>query len=61
MTLMAGILLFVFAVAMLLVARPADGESASFLKVWFIGQIYAMVTLVLGVTGVTMIISDWPF
>ncbi len=56
-----GFILFACAVAVLLVARPADGESAPFLKVWFVGQIYAMLSMVLGVTGVRLIISDWPF
>jgi len=60
MTLTSGFVLFAVAVAMLFFARPADGVSASFLKVWIVGQIYAMTAIVAGVMGVTMILSGWP-
>lgn len=46
---------------MLVIARPADGESAPFLKVWIVGQVYALAAMVSGVIGVTIIISTWPF
>ena len=35
----AGLILIAATVAMIVVARPADGESAPFLKVWIVGQI----------------------
>ena len=61
MGLTAGLVLFIVAIGMLLIARPADGESARFLKVWIVGQIYAMTVMVLGVVGVTLVITDFPF
>jgi hypothetical protein len=56
-----GPILLAVTVAMILVARPADGESASFLKNWFVGQIYALGAMVSAVVGVTILITDWPF
>lgn len=61
MTLTSGIVLLAGAVAMLFFGRPSDGVSAPFLKVWVVGQIYAMAAMVAGVMGVTMILSGWPF
>jgi len=34
-------------------------ESAKFLKVWIVGQIYALVAMVSAVLGVTIIIATW--
>ena len=34
-----GLVLIAVAIAMVVLARPADGESAPFLKVWIVGQI----------------------
>jgi hypothetical protein len=56
-----GIVLIAVAIAMIIVARPADGESAPFLKVWVVGQIYALAAMVSAVTGVTMVIISRPF
>ncbi len=41
-----GFILIAVTVAMVMVARPADGESAPFLKVWFVGQAYALAAMV---------------
>jgi hypothetical protein len=56
-----GIVLIAVAIAMIIVARPADGESAPFLKVWVVGQIYALAAMVSAVTGVTMVIISRLF
>jgi hypothetical protein len=45
---------------MIVIARPKDGVSAPFLKVWIVGQIYALAAMVSAVIGVTIIISTWP-
>jgi hypothetical protein len=57
----AGLVLLAVTVAMIVVARPADGESAPFLKVWVVGQLYALVAMVSAVMGVTILITTWPF
>ena len=54
-----GLILLAVTIAMLVIARPADGESAKFLKVWIVGQIYALTAMVSAVLGVTIIISTW--
>jgi len=57
----AGLILIAVTIAMLMIARPADGESAPFLKVWIVGQVYTLAAMVSAVIGVTIIISTWPF
>jgi hypothetical protein len=57
----AGLILIAVTIAMLMIARPADGESAPFLKVWIVGQVYTLTAMVSAVIGVTIIISTWPF
>lgn len=57
----AGLVLLAVTVAMIVVARPADGVSAPFLKVWIVGQIYALAAMVSAVIGVTILIIAWPF
>ena len=54
-----GLILVAVTIAMLVIARPADGESAKFLKVWIVGQIYALAAMVSAVLGVTIIIATW--
>ena len=56
-----GLVLIAITVAMITVARPADGELAPFLKVWFVGQAYALAAMVSAVVGVTTAIISWPF
>jgi hypothetical protein len=57
----AGLVLLAVTVAMIVVARPADGVSAPFLRVWIVGQIYALAAMVSAVIGVTILITAWPF
>ena len=56
----AGLVLIAITFAMIVIARPKDGVSAPFLKVWIVGQIYALTAMVSAVIGVTIIISTWP-
>jgi hypothetical protein len=56
----AGLVLIAIAIAMVLVARPADGESAPFLKVWIVGQVYALTAMLSAVMGVTLAIINAP-
>ncbi|MGH6663789.1 MAG: hypothetical protein ACREB2_02640 [Pseudolabrys sp.] len=57
----AGLILIAVTVAMVVLARPADGESAPFLKVWVVGQFYALAAMVSFVMGITVLIATWPF
>jgi hypothetical protein len=57
----AGLVLLAVTVAMIVIARPADGESAPFLKIWVVGQFYALAAMVSAVMGVTILITTWPF
>jgi len=59
MYLVVGLLLLAVTVAMLLLARPSDGVSAPFLKVWIVGQACVMTAMVSAVIGVTLLISNW--
>jgi hypothetical protein len=56
-----GLVLIVIAIGMILIGRPADGVAARFLRVWIVGQVYAMATMIVAVMGVTLVISDLPF
>ncbi|HEY5217510.1 MAG TPA: hypothetical protein VIJ17_11545 [Pseudolabrys sp.] len=56
----AGLVLIAITIGMIVIARPKDGVSAPFLKVWIVGQIYALAAMVSAVIGVTIIISTWP-
>ena len=42
----AGLILIAVTIAMIVVARPADGVAAPFLKVWIVGQVYALIAMV---------------
>lgn len=61
MGLTAGLVFIAVAIGLILIGRPADGVSARFLRVWIVGQAYAMTTLIAAVMGVTLIITDLPF
>ncbi|HZL31702.1 MAG TPA: hypothetical protein VFC54_11685 [Pseudolabrys sp.] len=61
MTFGLGFVLIAVTLVMVLVARPAGVEPARFLKVWFVGQIYALTALVSAVMGITLVISNRPF
>lgn len=61
MGLTAGLVFIAVAIGLILIGRPGDGVSARFLRVWIVGQAYAMITLIAAVMGVTLIITDLPF
>ena len=53
-----GIALICFAIFMIRLARPADGEAAAmFKKSWVIGQLYVMATLLVFVMGAAYILT----
>jgi hypothetical protein len=54
-----GLILIGVTFAMVILARPSDGESAPFLKSWIVGQLYALTAMVSAVIGVTIVISTW--
>jgi hypothetical protein len=56
-----GLILIVAMIAMVVLARPADGVVAPFLKSWVIGQIYALMALVSAVLGVSLALTNLPF
>jgi hypothetical protein len=56
-----GLILIAVAIAMVVLARPANGESAPFLKVWIVGQIYALTAMVSAVMGTAIVIITRPF
>jgi hypothetical protein len=56
----AGLIMLAIALAMVLLARPRDGVSAPFLRVWIVGQLYAMASLICIVMGVTLVVINWP-
>jgi hypothetical protein len=56
-----GIALIGLTVAMVLLARPADGICAPFLRIWFVGQAYVLGALASAISGVTVMINNWPF
>ena len=59
--LLYGVGLLLVAATMIWFARPARGQdSAPFLRVWIVGQIYLMAAMVSSVIGVTLLISNWP-
>ena len=60
MNLIAGVALIAVAVGMILFARPRDGVSAPYLRVYIVGQLYVMTAMVSAVIGVALIIANWP-
>lgn len=53
-----GVGIICFAIFMIWLARPADGEAAAmFKKSWIIGQLYVMATLLVFVTGAAFILT----
>jgi hypothetical protein len=51
----AGIALIAVAIVMLVFMRPKDGIAHPFLRVWIVGQIYALTILILGTAGVALL------
>jgi hypothetical protein len=56
-----GILLIALTVGMVLVARPTADEPVSFLKTWFVGQMYVLGAMVSALAGGAIMINTWPF
>jgi hypothetical protein len=61
MVFVVGLILIAVTIIMVVLARPADGVVAPFLKSWVIGQIYTMAALGVGVLGISLALSDLPF
>ena len=54
-----GVALIGVAIAMIWAARPADGVSVPiFKKVWIVGQLYVMATMVALIIGATFILRE---
>ncbi len=60
MTSISGLLLIAFTAAMIVVARPSDGISAPFLRIWIVGQAYTLIALISAVMGVSLLIISLP-
>ena len=60
MSLMAGIVLIATSILALVLSRPRDGVALPFLRVWIVGQIYALTIMIVGIVGVALIIEQ-PF
>ena len=58
--LIVGPALVALTVLMILVARPKDGEPASFLRSWPVGQAYSLLAMASAVFGATLVISRLP-
>jgi hypothetical protein len=57
MNMVYGIALICVSVAMVWAARPADGVSLPiFKKVWVVGQLYVMATMIVLVIGATFVL-----
>ena len=60
MNLATGLVLVAVTVVMMYLARPSDGVSAPFLRVWIVGQLYVMTALVSAVAVAALLISNRP-
>ena len=60
MNLVTGLVFIAVTVAMIYPAKPSDGVSAPFLRVWIVEQMYLMTALVSAVVGVSLLISNRP-
>jgi hypothetical protein len=59
MSLILGPALIGLAVAMIVLARSTDGEPVPFLKIWAVGQAYALAVLSSAVSGIIVTLSFW--
>ena len=55
-----GLVLMALSVAMIVLARPANGVAAPFLTNWAVGQTYTLGALSSGVIGISFILTDLP-
>jgi hypothetical protein len=62
MGLLSGIVLFVAGIGLTFLGRPGSGGEyvVPLMRVWVVGQIYVLATLIALVIGCTLIISNWP-
>jgi hypothetical protein len=58
MTSIYGVALIALAIGMLVGRAPKGMDSAPFLKVWIVGQAYAIATIICLVIGTTLIIQS---
>jgi hypothetical protein len=56
MSVMAGIVLIAASIIALVLSRPRGGVALPFLRVWIVGQLYAMTIMIVGLVGVALII-----
>jgi hypothetical protein len=61
MLFVSGLVLIALAVAMIFIARPADGVAAPWLTNWAVGQSYALGAMTSAVLGICFVLSDPPF
>ena len=61
MTFWVGLILIAVTVAMIVAARPRNGEPAPFLTWWVAGQAYILTALTSAVMGVSFAITSLPF
>jgi hypothetical protein len=56
-----GFALIAVTVVLIFLGRSSNGVPASFLRIWIVGQFYALAAMVSAVIGTTLIIANWPF
>jgi hypothetical protein len=56
-----GIVLLGASIVMIFFGRARAGEErAIFRRYWIVGQLYALITMMVGLAGVGAIILNWP-
>ena len=59
--LMYGVGLIVAMCAMVWIGRPSKGgDSAPWLRIYIVGQLYVMSAMLCGIVGVAILITKWP-
>jgi hypothetical protein len=60
MNLVIGVALIGLTIGMIIFARPSDGVSAPYLKVYIVGQAYLLTAMISAVIGIAFIIVNFP-
>jgi hypothetical protein len=60
MNFFVGVALIIIAVGMIFLARPRDGVSAPYLRIYIVGQLYILTALIGMVMGTALMIVNWP-
>jgi hypothetical protein len=62
MQIILGLVLLIISAGMIMAGRPQKGsDSVPWLsKPWILGQAYVMIVLIVGVVGVSFILTGWP-